>query len=91
MEILMVLAALLFLFGQIAAFFSKRVWVRLIPLALILLLIGLCFAAYRISHGNWAYLIICLLFVYPLLAVVAAWLVFGMIRLVHKILKKCMV
>lgn len=91
MELLMVFAAIVFLLGQIAAFFSKRAWVRLIPLALILLLVGLCLGAYSISQGNWAYLIICLLFVYPLLAVLAAWLLFGVLCLLRRIWKKCKV
>lgn len=91
MEIWMSLAAMIFLLGQIAAFFAKRVWVRLIPLTLILLLIGVCIAAYGMSDGNWAYLIICLVFVYPLLAVVAAWLFFGVFCLLRWIWKKCKV
>ena len=91
MEILMVSAAMVFLLGQIAAFFSKRIWVRLIPLTLILLLIGVCIAAYGMSDGNWAYLIICLLFVYPLLAVGAAWVIFGAFCILRRIWKKCKV
>lgn len=74
---------------QIACFLAKKVWVRLLPILTVVALMALCVVMYAISGWtNWAYLILLGLLFGVLVFLGMEWLVFGVIHLLGKIMKK---
>ena len=64
----------------------KRVWLRLIPTLVSLLLIVACFVAYAASaFTNWAFLILGMIMFFAYLACGLAWAIFGIINLIKKL------
>lgn len=84
--ILLLLVPAFFAVQLILCLFSKRLIFRLIPAMIPILSIAACIAVYACNQ-NWGYLIIMGFVFIWLLAVAAAWVLFGIIRLVQKILK----
>lgn len=74
------------LIGQAAlCFLTKRLWVKLIPAPVLLLLMVLCFGIYA-ATTNWAYLIFLIVLLIGLLIVGGVWAVYGCWKLVKIIL-----
>lgn len=81
---LLVGAAALFVI-QITCFFTKKIWIRLLPVLTVVACMVFCVAMYILSgFTNWAYLILLLLLFGLLAAQGIAWGVFGMICLIKK-------
>ena len=84
--ILLLLVPAFFAVQLILCLFSKRLIFRLIPAMIPVLAIAACVAIYA-ANQNWGFLIVMGFVFIWLLAVAAAWVLFGIIRLVQKILK----
>ena len=84
--ILLLLVPVFFAVQLILCLLSKRLPIRLIPVAIPILSVAACIAVYACSQ-NWGFLIIMGFVFIWMLAVCAAWVLFGIIRLVQKILK----
>lgn len=84
-DIYLIAGAAVLLVIQIMCFFVKKVWVRLLPILIAVMLLVFCLAMYAVSGWtNWAYLIL-LMLLFGVLAVMGAmWLVFGMVCAVRK-------
>ena len=66
-------------------FLCKKVWLRLIPTLLSVLLIAACFVAYAFSgYTNWAFLILAVIVFFTCLACCLAWAIFAIVKLVKK-------
>lgn len=64
----------------------RKVWLRLIPTLLSVLLIAACFVAYAFSgYTNWAFLILGAILFFALLACGLAWAIYGVVCLAEKI------
>ena len=82
-----VIAFVVFLVQLVLFFWARFRWLRVLPVILLAALSGGSLALYFYSgFTNWAWLIILVLFVTNMMAVVAAWMVFGLYRLVKKVL-----
>ena len=84
-DAVMLIGAAVLLVGQIVCMFSKKVWVRLLPLMVIGVLALVCFGLYALSgFTNWGYMILLIL----LGAVTAVsgliWFCYGFSCLVQK-------
>lgn len=65
----------------------KRTLLKLIPLLAVLLLMLVCIMDYALSGwNNWAFLILLLFLSMPLGAIGAGWLIYGIVRLIKKVL-----
>ncbi len=84
--ILLLLVPVFFAVQLILCLLSKRLIFRLIPVAIPILAIAACIVVYACSQ-NWGFLIIMGFVFIWLLVAAAAWVVFGIIRLVQKFLK----
>ena len=81
---LLVAAGALFII-QLLCFLAKKVWVRLLPLLTVVALMVFCVVMYGLSGWtNWAYLILLALLFGLLVAMGAAWLVFGVVCAIKK-------
>ena len=61
-DAVMLIGAAVLLVGQIVCMFSKKVWVRLLPLMVIGVLALVCFGLYALSgFTNWGYMILLIL------------------------------
>ncbi len=70
---------------QLLCFLAKKVWVRLLPVLAVVALMVFCVVMYGLSGWtNWAYLILLMLLFGLLVAMGAAWLVFGVVCAVKK-------
>ena len=70
-------------------FFSRRKWLRILPMILLLALSGICAFLYFYSGStNWAWLIILVWLLNMMVFVIYAWMVYGLYRLVKIVLKK---
>lgn len=70
---------------QIGCLFAKKVWVRLLPAMITVVLMAFCVVMYAISgFTNWGYLILLLLLFLLLAAIGVVWLVYGIVRRVRK-------
>ena len=79
-DIYLFIGAAVLLAVQILCFFCKKVWVRLIPLFVILVLLIVCAVMYLISKfTNWAYLIRFLLLTVELVVLGMLWLGFSIV------------
>ena len=87
-DIYLVVGAAVLLLIQIVCLFAKKVWVRLLPVLIVGALMVLCVVMYAVSGWtNWAYLILLLLLFVLLAAMGVAWLIFGILRAVRKMIK----
>lgn len=85
----LLIGLLLLLLAQIGCLFARKVWVRLIPTAVTVALMVFCVGMYACSDWtNWAWLILLFLLFCLLMAMGLVWLVYGLIRLVPKRIKK---
>lgn len=81
---LLIGAAALFVI-QIACFFIKKIWLRLMPVLVVVACIVFCVAMYILSGcTNWAYLILLALLFFLLAAQAIAWGIFGVICWIKK-------
>lgn len=81
---LLIGAAALFVI-QIACFFIKKIWLRLMPVLVVVACIVFCVAMYILSGcTNWAYLILLALLFFLLAAQGIAWGIFGVICWIKK-------
>ncbi len=75
--------------GQGLCFFAGKIWIRLIPLIVIGVLLGMTVVAYCLSGGtNWGYLILGFLLMIPLTAILTSWTVYGFVRLIRWAIKQ---
>lgn len=73
-------------------FFCRRKWLRIAPVVVFCGLSAITLFLYFYSgSSNWAWLIILVWLLNMLLLVIYAWMVYGLYRLVKKVLKKRMV
>ena len=68
-------------------FLCRRRWLRILPVILLSVLSGACMFLYFYSgFSNWAWLLIMVWLLNMLVLVIAAWMVYGLYRLVKKVL-----
>lgn len=80
-DMYLLIGAVVLLALQVLCFFTKKVWVRLIPTLTVAALMVFCVAMYAASDfTNWAYLILLFLLFGLVLLMGLAWLVYGIIR-----------
>ena len=73
------------LIGQIACMFSKKVWVRLLPLLMIGIPAVVCFALYALSgFTNWGYLMLLILLLIMAGVIGVIWFFYGFACLIQK-------
>ena len=73
------------LIGQIACMFSKKVWVRLLPLLMIGIPAVVCFALYALSgFTNWGYLMLLILLLIMAGVIGVIWFFYGLACRIQK-------
>ena len=86
--IYLLIGAAVLLIIQIACFFTKKIWIRILPLLLLVALMVLCLVMYWVSGWtNWGYLILLMLLFGVLVVFGIAWLIFGVICGIRKMRK----
>ena len=88
-DIYLLVGTLVLLTAQIGCLFSKKIWIRLIPTAIVVLLMGLCVLLYIMSgNTNWGFLILLLLLFILLAAMCGIWLIYGIVYGILKLVKR---
>ena len=80
------ICAAVFVIQLAVCFLSRRIWLRLLPVIVTVLATGGCFALYT-YQANWAWLIFMAFSFQAAVMAAAAWLVYGLYRLVKKCMK----
>ena len=79
------IGAAVLLVGQIVCMFSKKIWVRLLPLMVIGALAAFCFAMYALSgFTNWGYVVLLMLLGSVVAVIGVIWFCYGFSCLVQK-------
>lgn len=79
--------AAIFAVQLLLCFKVKRTIWKLIPLLAVLLLMLVCIVDYALSGwSNWAFLLLLLFLSMPFGAIGAGWLLYGIVRLIKKVL-----
>ena len=87
-DIYLLIGAAVLLIIQIACFFTKKIWIRILPLLLLVALMVLCLVMYGVSGWtNWGYLILLMLLFGVLVVCGIAWLLYGVICGIRKMRK----
>ena len=87
-DIYLLIGAAVLLVIQIACFFTKKIWIRILPLLLLVALMVLCLVMYWVSGWtNWGYLILLMLLFGVLVVFGIVWLIFGVICGIKKMRK----
>lgn len=73
------------LIGQIVCMFSKKVWVRLLPLMMVGGVAAICFALYAMSgFTNWGYMMVLILLLIMAGVIGVIWFFYGFACLIQK-------
>ncbi len=84
---LYIIPIVVFLVQLFLCFWGRLRWLRVLPVILLPALVGVCWCLYFYGgFANWAWLLLVALLSWFSLAAVAAWMGFGLYRLVKKVL-----
>ena len=84
-DTVLLIGAAVLLLGQIVCMFSKKVWVRLLPLMIIGVLALVCFGLYALSgFANWGYVLLLIVLGAMAAAIGLIWFCYGFSCLIQK-------
>lgn len=88
-DVYLLVGAVVLLVIQIVCFFTKKIWIRLLPVLITGWLMVLCLVLYGVGgFTNWGFLILLVLLFAVLVGLGVAWFIYGLVCLIRKKAKK---
>ena len=81
----LLIGAAVLLIGQIICMFSKKIWVRLLPLMVVGAMAAVCFLLYALSgYTNWGYMLLLMVLLAVAVVIGIIWFFYGFSCLIQK-------